>query len=222
VNRISKLLSAAVVSAIALAAAQSRGAVVINEVYSGGGSAQATAAYHTDYIELYNNSGVAADISGYIISYGSSAQAAGSFPTAVATIPAGTSIAASGYFLIRTGSAGTGGAADPNADLVAAGGASLSNTSGGLRLQDNSATPVTLDVVGWGTTNNFEGAAESSPASVAVSMQRIPNGLDTDNNQADFLQGTPTPSAANVVPEPASPSLLGLGGAALLVRRRRK
>src|SRR5262249_46536343 len=148
------------------------GGVLINEVYSGGGSSQAIAAYHTDYIELFNNGTTPVDISGYVLAYGSSTQAAGSFPTAIGTIPAGTALPAGGFYLIRTGSSGTGGAADPNADVVFSSGASLSATSGAIRLQNASAT--TLDVIGWGTTNNFEGAGPAaSPTSIAVSLQRF-------------------------------------------------
>jgi hypothetical protein len=216
-KRVSGLLSAVAASAIALTATQVNAAVVINEVYSGGGSSLATAAYKTDFIELFNNSAVAADISGYIVSYGASAQAAGSFPSAVTTIGPNTTLPGLGYYLIRAGSAGTGGADDPAADVIAPT-TSLSGTSGALRLQD--AATITLDVVGWGTTNNFEGTPEISPASVAVSMQRFPNGLDTNNNDANFSQGTPTPKAANAIPEPASLSLIGFGGTALLIRRR--
>lgn len=202
-----------------LGAAQADAAIIINEVYSGGGSASGTAAYKTDFIELYNTDlSNPVDISGYVVSYGSSAQAMGSFPTAVGAVPAATILGADSYYLIQTGSSGTGGANDVTPDVDFNSGASLSGTSGGLRLQDSALS--TLDVVGWGTVNNFEGTPETTPASVAVSMMRIPNGTDTGNNAADFSQAAPTPKAINVIPEPTGLSLAGV--AALFMRRRRK
>jgi hypothetical protein len=209
--------AAACATAVVGSAVTSRGAVVINEIYAGGGSSSASAAYKTDYIELFNTSATDVPISGYTLAYGASAQPAGSFPTAVATIPANTTLTGLGYYLVRAGTAGTGGATDPTADLVGSGGASLSNTSGGLRLAD--APGSVLDVVGWGTTNNFEVTPESSPASVAVSLQRFPNGSDLGNNQSDFIQDTPTPKAANT-PEPACLGAIGCAGLLMLRRRR--
>ena len=195
------------------------GDIVINEVYTGGGSGQATAAYKTDYIELFNTGLTAVDISGYRLDYGAAAQPAGNFPTIIGALPEGSSIAGRGYFLVQTGSSGTGGADDPTPDADYNSGASLSNASGGLRLQDDSVTPVTLDIFGWGSTNNFEGEPESTPASVAISLQRLLDGVDTNNNQLDFGQGAPTPEALNV-PEPTSLGLLALGGLLMLRRRR--
>ncbi len=213
------------VSALAglLLCGSSRGAVVINEIYAGGGSASATAAYKTDFVELFNTDPVnSVDISGYVLAYGSSASATGTFATAIGAVPASTNLGPLAFYLVQTGSSGTGGANDVTPDVDFNSGASLSNTSGGMRLQDAAAT--TLDIVGWGTTNNFETTPESTPASVAVSMMRIPNGTDTANNQSDFGQTTPTPKAVNPaeVPEPSTLTLLAVAPVLLAGRRRRQ
>jgi predicted extracellular nuclease len=215
-----RLLSLAAAAALSTAAMPASAAIIINEVYSGGGSSQAIAAYKTDYIELYNTDLVnPVDLSGYTLAYGSSAQAAGTFNSAVGTLASGSSIAAGGYFLVQTGGSGTGGANDvtPDADFGSTG---LAATSGALRLQD--AAAVTLDIVGWGTTNNFETAPETTPANIGISIQRIPNGVDTGDNATDFQQGTPTPDAFNAVPEPGAVAFLGIASLAVLRRRHTK
>jgi len=202
------------------AAGSANAAIVINEVYAGGGSASATAAYKTDFVELYNNGLTAVDISGYKLNYAPSTRAQDIFDVAIGAVPASTSLAAGQHYLVQTGSSGTGGANDvtPNIDFNS--GASLSNTAGSVRL--TTAGDATLDTIGWGTltNNNFETAAESAPASVAVSMQRTVEGVDTDNNQADFSQAAPTPVADNV-PEPTALALAGIAGAFALRRRRK-
>src|SRR4051794_6684927 len=97
-------------------AAQSQAQVIINEIYAGGGSSSASAAYKTDFIELFNAGPTPVDISGHTLAYGATARPAGSFPTAIGTLAAGSSIPAGGFFLIRTGSSGTGAANGPTAD----------------------------------------------------------------------------------------------------------
>jgi predicted extracellular nuclease len=200
----------------------SQAAIIFNEIYSGGGSSTGSPAYLTDFIELINTGSSVVDISGYRVDYGSSAQTAGNFPTPVGVLPTGSLIQPGGFFLIQTGGSGTAGAADVTPDVDYAfvngvSGASLSNASGGLRLQDSSL--AILDVVGWGTTNNFEGTAETTPTSTAISMQRT-LGIDTNNNASDFTQSTPTPTAS-AVPEPSRALLMLAGLTGLFLRRKR-
>ncbi len=206
----------AILAIVVTAASASHAAIVINEVYAGGGASTGSPAYKNDFVELYNNGATAVDLTGYTLAYGSSTQTAGNFPTAIGTLTG--SIAPGGFFLVQTGGAGTAGANNPPADNTFGTGASLSNSAGAVRLAD--AASNTLDVLGWGSVNNFEGTAETAPASTAVSMMRTVDGVDTGNNQNDFSQGTPTPISA--VPEPATVGLVGFGLLALAVRRSRK
>jgi hypothetical protein len=201
-------------------------AIVINEVYSGGGSSSATAAYKTDFIELFNNGLSDIDVTGFTLAYGASAQAAGSFPTVIGTLGSLTLfgvapiIPAGGTLLVQTGASGTGGANDVSPDYDFNTGASLSATSGGIRLQD--ALASTLDVVGYGTTNNFETAPATAPANIGLSLQRVA-GLDANNNSTDFTNTfAPTPVALGAVPEPATVLSLIFGAGVIIARHRRR
>jgi MYXO-CTERM domain-containing protein len=213
------LARSAGILALVLIAQTAAAAVVLNELYTGGGSSQTIAAYKTDYIELFNNGPTEVPIGGFKINYAPSGRAEGVYDVVVGTIPAEAVLPAGGFYLIQTGSSGTGGANDPtpNADFNT--GASLSNTSGSLKLTD--AADAVLDIVGWGalTNNNFEGAPTLQPASVAISLQRFPNGTDTNSNTLNFIQAIPTPGAINDVPEPAALGLAAI--AAILAARRR-
>lgn len=218
-----KRLLTSLLTCILAAAAQGQ-TLLINEIYHGGGAGTGSPAYRTDYIEIYNAGSTPIDLAGFRLDYGSSAQAAGTFPTAVGVLTAslltGSSVLQPGqYFLIRTGSSGAAGATDVPADNVFATGASLSATSGAIRLQD--AVAVILDIVGWGTTNNFEGQAALAATSTAVSISRT-NFVDTNNNRNDFSSGTATPTSMAPIPEPTVlfASLAGLAGMLVLRRKR--
>jgi hypothetical protein len=151
-----------------------------------------TGAASNEFVELVNAGSTAAEVGGFKVAYRSSA---GTSDTTLATIPAGTSIPAAGFYLLGgSGYLGTH-AADQSFS------ASLASTGGGLAVRDTTGT--ILDSVGYGdTTNAFVEAhpATAPPATAAPgsSSGRTPDGHDTNDNAADFsVSATPSPGAAN-------------------------
>jgi gliding motility-associated-like protein len=189
--------------------------VVISEVYGGGGNAGAT--YKNDFIELYNPSNTAVDLTGWSVQY---ASAAGT--TWAATSLTG-SIQPKGFYLIQ-GAAGTGGTVNlPTPDAI--GTLALSGTTGKVILSNattllTGANPTTLaviDKVGFGpTATGFEGTAtavisnttaierKASAASTALTLavggaeEFDGNGRDTDVNSADFVVTSPNPQNSSI------------------------
>jgi len=166
-------------------------AVKINEVRTA-----VTGATTNQYIELYNAGGTAVDVSSWTVGYRSGANTT---DTALATIPAGTTIPAGGYYLLgRTG----GYNGSPAADQTFA--TNLSATSGALSLNDATGT-LLVDSVGWGSATNalLENCPAPAPPTTAApgsAIVRSPNGRDTDSNCGDFAVTTvPSPRALNVV-----------------------
>jgi predicted extracellular nuclease len=222
-NRVSKLLAAIAALAILVAAANGASAgIVINEGYGGGGNN--TSVYTHDFIELYNNTFAPIDISGYQLNY---ASATGAFtPGATETqfitiIPANTpTVPAGGFFLIQEAQGAGGSVGLPSPNLVDT--TPIAMASGAFKVQLLDSANVVQDLVGVGSTASaYEGAGAAPGTSNPTSAQRLVDGLDTNNNNLDFGVGTPTPGAANVVPEPTALALLSLGGIASLVRRSR-
>lgn len=173
--------------------------VVISQVYGGGGNSGAP--LNRDFIELFNRGTAAVNISGYTIQYNS---ATGTSAWLFNTIPAGAIIQPGKYYLIAFGTAGTVGAALPTADFdsTAAGFLALSATNGRVALS-NLATAIpagcpptgsTIDYVGFGTGNCFEGTAATTAPSNTTAIIRL-NGGCTDNNtnNTDFVVNTPNP-----------------------------
>ncbi len=190
-----------------LAGAAYAGAVRISQVYSGGGSSQA-ATYTTDYIELFNSSGSAVDISNWALEYGSATGNWGSSAGNYLVFPAGASIAPCSYLLVVTGTAGTGGAPIPiSADYTGTMNLGAANGKVGLfnALNSNLAcgseiAGTLVDKVAWGTANCAEGTAV---AALSITTGAVRNGggmTDTDNNVADFTVVT------NPVPRNSSSS----------------
>jgi hypothetical protein len=160
----------------------------INEFSTG-----TTGALANEFVEVVNVGPAAADLSGYRLVYRS---ATGTSDTGLATIPAGTMLAAGGFYLFA--GSGYAGSATPNQSF----GAGLSSTAGGLALRD--AAGAIVDSVGYGTTaaNAFvEKSPAAAPPVTAIpgnSAARIPDGHDTDDNSTDFtIATTPTPGATN-------------------------
>lgn len=195
-------------------------AIVINEIYAAGGNA--SAAYNSDYVELYNNGATSVNISGYSLQYAAPGTTAGSFGTCLLPTTGDTTIEPGTYYLIQLGSNNTSvGSPLPTPDTVpTCSPASLSSTTGGgisnsggklLLVSDGTAiaistTPGTVgcpattativDFVGYGTANCSETAPAPAPANTQSSIKRTPTGTDTNNNSVDFTSGVPTPQAS--------------------------
>ncbi len=165
--------------------------VVISQVYGGGGNSGAT--YKNDFIELFNPTNAAVDLSGWSVQY---ASAAGN--TWQVTLLSGT-IAPGQYYLVQE-AAGAAGTADlPTPD--ATGTIPMSGTAGKIALV-NSATALSgacptgfIDLVGFGgTASCFEGSGPTAAPSNTLAVLRNNNGCtDNNNNAADFATGTPNP-----------------------------
>jgi hypothetical protein len=192
-----------IVTAACLSAGAAHAQIVINEVFAGGGDAGAP--FNQDYIELFNSGAVAVEIGGYQLTY---ASAGSPFFSNVIIFGSG-SIGPGEFFVITASAVGANGAAVPNVTQMGAPG-DLATTGGKIRFTDNSGTPITLDFVGWGDADAQEGAGTAPAMANTNSIQRFPNGTDSNNNNLDFQLSDPSPGAANV-PEPATYMLIGLG-----------
>ncbi|WP_240740822.1 ExeM/NucH family extracellular endonuclease [Deinococcus sp. Arct2-2] len=191
------------------AAAVAGGALVIRQVYGGGGNSGAP--FISDFIELFNRSKQPVSTAGMSVQY---ASAAGTFAaTATASIALPTFTVQPGQsFLIRM-SDGTGPAAalpTPDANFTGTG-VAMSGTNGKVALVADAvaitglADPDVLDFVGYGSANAFEGAAAAPALSNTTAATRAGNGCtDANNNASDFTAAAPTPrnSASPVTPCP--------------------
>lgn len=176
--------------------------VVISEVYGGGGNTGAL--YTNDFIELYNPTNVAVNLSGWSVQY-NTATGSGSW----SVTPLSGSIAPYSYYLIQENQGSGGTVPLPTPDVSNT--TSMAATSGKVALL-NSTTPLTLacpvsssiiDLVGYGSTANcYEVAAAPAPnANNTTSAYRKSgssavnrgSGFDSNNNSTDFSTHAPDP-----------------------------
>lgn len=177
--------------------------IVINEVYGGGGNSGAT--LKNDFIELINRGTTTVTLSGATLQYASSAGTFNQYhPLPEITLAPGQT------FLVQE-QAGSAGSVDLAPDYVApvptnfgsgtntVPGFAMAGANGKVVLASNAVQVVNptdgnvLDFVGYGTANQFEGTGPAPAASNANSVSRT-NGVDTNNNAADFTAGAPTPT----------------------------
>ncbi|UQZ34547.1 hypothetical protein C2I18_14080 [Paenibacillus sp. PK3_47] len=200
----SAALSFLLVSGIALpapqtaSAAQDNSAPVISQVYGGGGNSGAK--YKNDFIELYNPTDAAIDLTGWKVRYAAKTSTFNNSGTTLSGI-----IPAKGYYLIQQ-SAGAGGTDDlPTPNMV--GTLTLGGAEGKVDLLDKDGNRI--DLVGYGETNEYEGppgsggtkALTNSSAAVRKESLLLPQGnrgLDTDTNAADFIVQAPDPRTSAV------------------------
>ena len=163
---------------------------VINEVLTG-------AASHATYewVEIFNPCTTTVSLTGWRLGYRSATNTSAISATDSSTLFAfaAQSLAPGGYLLVA--GAGYTGTADGSFT------SGMADAGGGVGLRNLAGTVV--DSMGWGTATNafVRGHAASVAPSVAIpgnSLQRLPDGADTQDGAADFHVSThPTPRAAN-------------------------
>jgi uncharacterized protein len=191
-------LAAILPLSLSATSAQAAGNIVISQVYGGGGNPGAV--LQNDFIELFNRSAVAVDVTGWSVQYAAAANAFTQKTALSGTIQPGQ------YFLVQQIAGSTPAPSLPVANVI--GTINLSGSAGKVALVNNNVqltcgtaaatcigNPAVVDLVGYGTTaSNFEGAGAAPQLSVVLSAARSSNGCtDADNNASDFSAVTPNP-----------------------------
>ncbi len=189
-----KLVTTLCAMALFASSAFAANPVRISQVYGGGGSSSATATYNVDYVEIFNASGTAVNLSGWAIEYGSNTGNWGSSSGNQFVFPTGASIAPCSYVLVSFGTPSTGGGPLPvPADY--SGTLTISATSGKVALFSalnanlacGSELPGTLvDKVSFGTANCPEVTNVAALTNDSGAIRNSGGLDDTDNNVADF------------------------------------
>lgn len=165
--------------------------VLISQIYGAGGNSGAV--YNKDYVEIYNRSDAAVNLTGWSVQYASSTGTSWQSAALSGTLDPGK------YYLVAL-AGGSVGTTLPTAD--ANGTANISATKGKVALRNSTtlftgSSPIGFtglqDFVGYGDAN----ASETSPApagSTTTAIFRAGGGAtDTGDNSADFSAAAPTP-----------------------------
>ena len=187
--------------------------LVISQMYGGGGNTGAPFTY--DFLELFNPTGSAINITGYSIQY---VNATGTAWNAVA-LPSAT-VAPGHYYLIQAaaGTTVTGINLPVTPDFITGNGSTgnplnFSATAGKIAIVNNT-TPLTtacplgstvVAFIGFGPTANcFEGAGPApAPTNTTADIRTNPT-VDNVNNATDFVTGAPNPHNSSS-PGPTGP-----------------
>jgi uncharacterized protein (TIGR03437 family) len=173
-------------------------AVVISQIYGGGGNAGAN--YRNDFVEIFNRGDAAVDVSGWSVQYSSA-----SGTTWQATnLPA--VVISPGQRLLVQEAAGAGCAGAACGETLpapdASGNIQMSSAAGKVALINSTnvlagscpGVPALVDLVGYGNANCFEGGGPAPAPDAAASVLRDAEGCaDTNDNAADFFKGAINP-----------------------------
>ncbi|WP_454299470.1 ExeM/NucH family extracellular endonuclease [Salana multivorans] len=184
-------------------AVSSGAAVVINEVYGGGGNSGAT--YTHDFVELRNVSDADVDLAGWSVQYASATGSSWNNMWVLDGV-----LEAGGYALLQ-GAGGANGVALPTPDLTS--NVNLSGSAGKVALVNNSTQlssatgiadlPQVVDLVGFGSNASAYAGSGPAPApSSSTSVSRNAESVNTANNSADFTAGAPSPVGGDIVQPP--------------------
>lgn len=201
---ISKILSVVLVLSMLLGfaligrAATTGDQVVINQIYWGGGNKDAS--FKNDFVELYNPTNAAISLDGYFL------QQASKTGTSWNTVALTGSIPAKGYYLIvcQAGSNDAPAipvAADVSTNSINMGAemklALINGEANKFNSGDKGSATATgvVDFFGSGAANVYEGTVKSAGSGNTSAYHRT-NGVDTDNNSADFTIDTPNPHSS--------------------------
>ncbi len=170
--------------------------VVINEVSPG-----------DKFVELYNPTDQAIDLSGMYVTYYSTKGK----PMCGDSGALSGSIAAKGYYLVHTAKSTVEGLPTPDALTNCS---SQTGKNGGFALTRGAAPEFTgavnpalssiVDYVGVGTHANYEGKAASNKGLAQGKSLTRTNGKDTDNNSDDFSVADSTPMNSGAAPAPGT------------------
>lgn len=185
----------------------SAGEVVINEAVVA--FTTSTTQARADFLELYNRTARALDISGLVVSF----RPAGSSNTPrVITLPGApnsgtTLIEANGYFVIANGANVFG---ETRVYDASASNFDLNNTTGGILIEVNSVKLDGLSYQGGSTApaaifiSYGEGNVFTFASGTTNDLVRQPNGADNNDNAVDFRRN---PAIANVSPRAVNPTI---------------
>ncbi len=178
--------------------------LVISEIYGNGGS-NATAAFRSDFIELYNPTASPIELTGLSLQHrtATSSTSTGIVPLN-GTVPAGSPLPGQGRRRRRPHQAR---AADPRRRLDPDPG-----QPGQVLLVDGvdpfvgtgnlAGSPGLVDMVGYGVDAiSFEGATRAPAHGGATSTAREPVGADTDKNGPDFVDRDPADAGGLWLPQ---------------------
>jgi hypothetical protein len=176
--------------------------IVISQFYGGGGLSGAQ--YTHDFVELYNRGTAPVSLNGWSVQYGSS--------TGTNWLPAfplpNVSLQPGQYFLMQFASNGAIGSALPTPDFIVPilqpegfipnlsssnGKLALVNVSTRLPVAACPNDPSVVDYLGYGSANCSETAPTPALSATTAGIRKNGGNTDTDNNNADFVIGTPMP-----------------------------
>jgi hypothetical protein len=181
--------------------------LVISQVYASGGNAGAS--FANDYVELFNRGTTTVDLSGWTLQYASAASTGWSSTTLAGTIQPGK------RYLVQLASSGSVGAALPTPDatgtsnLAATGGKiavvhGTSDLTCGAAAGSCSAVSAVVDLLGYGSATDFEGAVAPAPGATSALIRAGGGCTDNDANATDFAAGTPAPGSSATAAAPCS------------------
>lgn len=192
-------------------AAQSLPALVISQVYGGGGNSGAT--LNKDYVEIFNRGSSAVSLEGWSLQYASSTGTGNFASNSPLALPG--AMLQPGQYLLLSLAGGANGAALPTPDKEGAIAAAAANgkfvlvapdasgTASGLACNGGSAasSPCNAaqlariaDAVGYGNANYFEGGAAAPALSATRAAFRAMGGCtDSNHNGNDFTAALPAP-----------------------------